>query len=71
MTQNRWGIQRGEAVALPFGRYNLIAIKIDMVSGIVLAAGEARRMGQQKLLLDFNGRPILWWVLEAVLASDL
>ncbi|MEE9550781.1 MAG: nucleotidyltransferase family protein [Candidatus Binatia bacterium] len=42
-----------------------------MVSGIVLAAGEARRMGQQKLLLDFNGRPILWWVLEAVLASDL
>ncbi|MFQ5539752.1 MAG: NTP transferase domain-containing protein, partial [Candidatus Binatia bacterium] len=42
-----------------------------MVSGIVLAAGEARRMGQQKLLLQYNGRPILWWVLEAALASDL
>ncbi|MEE9570018.1 MAG: nucleotidyltransferase family protein [Candidatus Binatia bacterium] len=42
-----------------------------MVTGIVLAAGEARRMGQQKLLLDFNGRPILLWVLSAVLASDL
>lgn len=42
-----------------------------MVSGIVLAAGEAKRMGLQKLLLDFRGKPVLQWVLEAALISDL
>ena len=42
-----------------------------MISGIVLAAGAAKRMGQQKLLLDFQGKPVLSRVLEAVLASQL
>ncbi len=42
-----------------------------MISGIVLAAGVAKRMGQQKLLLDFQGKPVLSRVLEAVLASQL
>ncbi len=42
-----------------------------MISGIVLAAGAAKRMGQQKLLLDFQGKPVLNRVLEAVLASQL
>ena len=42
-----------------------------MISGIVLAAGAATRMGQQKLLLDFQGKPVLSRVLEAVLASRL
>mgnify|MGYP001223598139 FL=1 len=41
------------------------------VSGVVLAAGEAKRMGRQKLLLDFKGKPVLLWVLEAALSSDL
>ncbi len=42
-----------------------------MISGIVLAAGTAQRMGKQKLLLDFKGKPVLRWVLEAALCSDL
>ena len=42
-----------------------------MISGIILAAGAAERMGQQKLLLNLNGKPILQWVLEAALSSEL
>jgi molybdenum cofactor cytidylyltransferase len=42
-----------------------------MISGIVLAAGSAERMGRQKLLLDLNGKPVLQWTLEAALASKL
>jgi len=42
-----------------------------MISGIVLAAGSAERMGRQKLLLDFKGKPVLQWVLEAAIASVL
>ena len=42
-----------------------------MISGIILAAGAAQRMGQQKLYLDFKGRPVLQWTLEAALASKL
>lgn len=36
-----------------------------------MAAGLARRMRQQKLLLDFKGKPVLSWVLEAAIASAL
>lgn len=42
-----------------------------MISGIVLAAGAAKRMGQQKLFLDFKGKPVLQRVLEAAIASVL
>lgn len=42
-----------------------------MVSGVILAAGAAKRMGQQKLLLDLKGKPVLQWVLEAALSSEL
>ena len=42
-----------------------------MISGIILAAGAAERMGRQKLLLNLNGKPILQWVLEAALSSEL
>ncbi len=38
-----------------------------MIAGIVLAAGFARRMGRQKLLLDLRGKPVVRWVVEAVL----
>jgi len=42
-----------------------------MISGIVLAAGLARRMGQQKLLLPLKDKPVLQWILESALASKL
>ena len=40
-----------------------------MISAIVLAAGEARRMGQVKLLLPWKGRTILEHVLGNLLQS--
>jgi molybdenum cofactor cytidylyltransferase len=42
-----------------------------MISAVVLAAGAAKRMGRQKLLLDLKGKPVLQWTLEAALASEL
>jgi molybdenum cofactor cytidylyltransferase len=42
-----------------------------MISGVVLAAGRAQRLGQEKLLLPLRGKPVLQWVLESALASDL
>jgi len=42
-----------------------------MISAIVLAAGRAQRMGEQKLLLPLRGKPVLQWVLEAALAANV
>jgi molybdenum cofactor cytidylyltransferase len=38
-----------------------------MIAGLVLAAGFARRMGRQKLLLDLRGKPVVRWSVEALL----
>ena len=38
-------------------------------SAVILAAGKSERMGRNKLLIEFGGRPLLSWVLEAVEAS--
>src|SRR5262245_44934179 len=42
-----------------------------MISSVVLAAGRAERMGEQKLFLPLANKPVLQWVLESALASDL
>ncbi|HXG53513.1 MAG TPA: nucleotidyltransferase family protein [candidate division Zixibacteria bacterium] len=42
-----------------------------MVSAVVLAAGRSQRMGEQKLLLPLRGKPVLQWVLESALASEV
>jgi molybdenum cofactor cytidylyltransferase len=42
-----------------------------MISSVVLAASRAERMDEQKLLLPLRGKPVLQWVLESALASDL
>ncbi len=41
------------------------------VAGIVLAAGEARRYGSQKLLAPLAGRPLLQHAVDAACASSL
>ena len=41
------------------------------VAAIVLAAGEARRYGSQKLLAPFRGRPLLQHAVDAACASSL
>src|SRR5262249_12725001 len=38
-----------------------------MIAAIVLAAGLARRMGRQKLLLDLKGKPVVRWSVDTVL----
>ena len=40
-----------------------------MISAIVLAAGESRRMGQQKVLLPFGSSTILGEILDAIEGS--
>ncbi|MCC6795560.1 MAG: nucleotidyltransferase family protein [Candidatus Hydrogenedentes bacterium] len=42
-----------------------------MISAIVLAAGESRRMGTQKLLLPFGGKTVIAHVVDNVLGSDV
>jgi molybdenum cofactor cytidylyltransferase len=42
----------------------------DSVSAIVLAAGCARRVGRQKLLLPINDRPLVRWVTDSAIASS-
>ncbi len=37
-----------------------------MIAGVVLAAGLARRMGRQKLLLRLEGRPVVRWAVERI-----
>lgn len=42
-----------------------------MICAIVLAAGESRRMGTQKLLLPYGGKTVIAHVVDNVLASDI
>jgi molybdenum cofactor cytidylyltransferase len=39
-----------------------------MIAGVLLAAGFARRMGRQKLLLELRGKPVVRWSAERLLA---
>ena len=41
------------------------------IGGVILAAGEARRFGSQKLLAPLEGRPLLQHVIDAANASSL
>ncbi|MDH3604626.1 MAG: nucleotidyltransferase family protein [Candidatus Tectomicrobia bacterium] len=44
---------------------------VKQVAGVVLAAGESRRMGQLKALLPFGDRTVIEQVLHPLLQSDL
>jgi molybdenum cofactor cytidylyltransferase len=41
------------------------------IGGVILAAGEARRFGSQKLLAPIDGRPLVQRVIDAANASSL
>ena len=41
------------------------------IPGIILAAGRSQRMGKNKLLLTFRGKPILQHVIDTVLQTSL
>lgn len=42
-----------------------------MISAVVLAAGESRRMGVQKLLLPVSGQPMIVRIVDEVLSSPV
>lgn len=47
------------------------AMQKGPTAGIILAAGESRRLGKPKQLIDLGGRPIVEWVVDTALASNL
>jgi molybdenum cofactor cytidylyltransferase len=45
---------------------------MDMfISAIILAAGESKRMGRTKQLLDVGGKPLLQLILDGILPTDV
>jgi molybdenum cofactor cytidylyltransferase len=40
-------------------------------AGLILAAGESKRLGQPKALIHFNGQPLIQRLLDVFVASDL
>ena len=42
-----------------------------MLSAVILAAGQSQRMGESKLLLPLKQKPLLHWVLQSVLDSQV
>ena len=42
-----------------------------MITAIVLAAGASRRMGRNKLLLPYKGKPLLAHVVECILSAKV
>jgi len=42
-----------------------------MIGAIILAAGESRRMGKQKLLLPYAGKKVIEHIVDQVLASEI
>jgi molybdenum cofactor cytidylyltransferase len=41
------------------------------ITGAILAAGFSRRLGRPKQLLEYRGKPLLQWAVDAALASEL
>ncbi|MEQ8199072.1 MAG: molybdenum cofactor cytidylyltransferase, partial [Clostridiaceae bacterium] len=40
------------------------------ISAIVLASGYSKRMGRDKLLLEYKGKPMIQWILETINRYD-
>jgi molybdenum cofactor cytidylyltransferase len=54
------------------GLNSLVPVTVhEPVAGIILAAGEAKRFGSPKQLLDFHGKPFIWHVVQTALSSGL
>ena len=53
--------------------YNAVMSEMGKIGAIVLAGGQSSRMGSEKGLVPFCGKPMVQWVLEALhpLVSDM
>jgi molybdenum cofactor cytidylyltransferase len=60
-----------ESVMIASLAHSLVHAVYEPVAGIILAAGEARRFGQSKQLLDYHGQPFIRVVAKTALASGL
>src|SRR5581483_2984461 len=45
-------------------------LRAPRIGAVVLAAGMSTRMGSNKLLQEWRGKPLLRWTVEAALASE-
>jgi molybdenum cofactor cytidylyltransferase len=45
-------------------------LRAPRIAAIVLAAGQSTRMGTNKLLADWRGKPLLRWTVEAALKAE-
>jgi len=43
----------------------------EPIAAVILAAGEARRFGSPKQLLDWHGKPLIWHVAKRALQAEL
>jgi molybdenum cofactor cytidylyltransferase len=57
-------------VVASLGQNQIYAV-YEPVAGIILAAGEAKRFGQPKQFLDWNGKPFIRHVAETAIAAGL
>ncbi len=53
----------------PAPREDAEAQKAPIIAAVILAAGKSTRMGQNKMLADFRGRPLIRVTVETVLKS--
>lgn len=53
----------------PAPREDAKTLKAPIIAAVVLAAGKSTRMGQNKMLADFRGQPLIRMTVETVLKS--
>jgi molybdenum cofactor cytidylyltransferase len=59
-----------EIASRPAPREDAATQKAPIIAAVVLAAGKSSRMGENKMLADFRGQPLIRATVEAVLRSS-
>lgn len=48
-----------------------VQLVLSRIAGVILAAGESRRLEQPKQLVEWKGRPLVWHAVQAALKAGL